>query len=204
MITRCTPGPTPLPAPLFPISNLTVNWYEQYANNPSLNFHTSENYPSDFWTQIPHNLICISPGETFVWATHRGVVRFFHHSKSNQTGYASRTFTVLDTEGVEHSFKGPWSSRAGAFNNFRLPCGPCVEGALYTPQYTCGLGFSFLVKELDPLFNSLPPLPATDFHPSGRMTLVPQNRFEEAELYFEPCLLLPSGDFWHKGDPLPT
>jgi hypothetical protein len=97
----------------------TVNWYEKYANTPSLVIEGAE-YPelSDFRFEQRGVLY---------YAELNGFVNYFAYESPGR-GYGGRHFHITMKDGEERTLIGPWSSRAGCMN--QADFGLCVDATL--------------------------------------------------------------------------
>ena len=87
-----------------------VEWYEGFANKPRLVLIVDKMPDSmEIEYEVKDNLY---------WGEKNGIVSFFSHSPENQRGYGGREFDLKMKDGSFVTIKGPWSSRAGAMNNY--------------------------------------------------------------------------------------
>ena len=92
-----------------------VNWMFGWANRPRLEI-TVDRIPK--LEEMEFDLHVLGDDHTLYWAEKDGYVSFFSHSTRNERGYGGREY-VLNLKGKQKTkIKGPWSSRAGAMNNY--------------------------------------------------------------------------------------
>lgn len=116
------------------IVSLSVDWHEQFANDPSLLVLVDK---------IPDHggLRYKVLDDRMYFAELGGYVNFFVHCPQQETGYGGRTFHVTLEDGSKRSIKGPWSSRSGCFNKQKMipqcvECGITDNPSVYSKGYT--------------------------------------------------------------------
>ncbi|WP_312909965.1 hypothetical protein [Natronosalvus caseinilyticus] len=105
------------------IENASIDWKEDFANDPQLQVVVDET-PSRNELRFEH--------EDQIWCGIKdGFVSYYAWSgDGNDGGFAGRCYTITMRDGETVTLKGPWSSRAGCVNQRSF--GPIVDVRITT------------------------------------------------------------------------
>lgn len=88
---------------------ISVNWMEQYGNEPGIVLHgPAVSFKDEVYAEFPN-----VRGTFYVAETREGFVRYLYHNPRDESGFGGATFNLLTPTGMK-KIKGPWSSRGGA------------------------------------------------------------------------------------------
>lgn len=116
------------------ILNLRVNWYLNFANDPSFEALVSD---------VPHYDELRYENRDWAWFAEKdGYVSFFAWSgPNNEGGFGGRQYTINMKDGSQITLKGPWSSGCYAMNAMGFPLS--VELAFTEDKLSFDRGHTF-------------------------------------------------------------
>lgn len=117
------------------ISDVSVNWHREYANDPDLVIHLAHEAPG--LDQYRFDALELECGTVLYYGTCGQLVRFFAHDPSNESGFGGGEFVLTMHDGSQRTIRGPWSSRSSVMNEHGF--GPCTEVTLREPGMRSGL-----------------------------------------------------------------